>query len=168
MAISTRGHFCYPPFDPLEDDDPVSLDLFFCKVAPEEDEGHFTKTYKLVANDEQKEILALASIANTGFSFGSYEEKPATLRNSGYNDIFPSIKLVAFGVRHDCQRQGIGTLAFNMLLQMIREFSIAGVRLLVIQPLEEAVPFYKSLGCVEIFTNEFEDEIESMFLDIWI
>lgn len=58
-------------------------------------------------------------------------------------------------------------MAFNKLLQMIRESSIAGVRLLLVQPLEEAVPFYNSLGCVENFINEFKDDFESMYLDIW-
>jgi len=166
-AIASRGCFCFPPFDPTRDDDPVSLDTFFCKVVPEEDENHFSKTYKLVEKDCPKDILALASIANSGFSFGSYEDKPANLQNSGYNESFPSILLLAFGVRKDCQGQGLGSLAFRKLLQMIRESSIAGVRLLTFHPLEKAIPFYKSQGCIENYTDEFEDEVESMFIDIW-
>ncbi|MBR4397655.1 MAG: GNAT family N-acetyltransferase, partial [Fibrobacter sp.] len=120
-----------------------------------------------VENDCPKDILALASIANSGFSFGSYEDKPTNLQNSGYNESFPSVLLLAFGVRKDCQGQGLGSLAFRMLLQMIRESSIAGVRLLTFHPLEKAIPFYKSQGCIENYTNEFEDEVESMFIDIW-
>ena len=166
-AIVSRGHFCFPPFDPTKDDDPVSLDTFFCNVVPNEDEDHFSKTYKLVENKYPKDILALASIANSGFSFGSYENKPINLRNSGYNEDFPSIMLLAFGVRRDCQGQGLGSLAFKKLLQMIRESSIAGVRLLILHPLEKAVPFYKSLGCVEVFNEEFQDEVESMLIDVW-
>ena len=65
--------------------------------------------------------------------------------------------LLAFGVRLDCQGQGIGTVAFKKLLQLIRESSIAGVRLLTLHPLEKAVPFYRSLGCVEIYEDEFKD-----------
>ena len=72
--------------------------------------------------------------------------------------------LLAFGVRLDCQGQGIGTVAFKKLLQLIRESSIAGVRLLT---LEKVVPFYRSLGCVEIYEDEFKDVVESMFLDLW-
>ena len=166
-AISARGYFCFPPFDPTKDDDPVSLDSFFCKVVPNEDEEHFSKTYKLIENEFPKDVLALASIANSGFSFGAYEDKPANLRNSGYNEDFPSIMLLAFGVRLDCQGQGIGTVAFKKLLQLIRESSIAGVRLLTLHPLEKAVPFYRSLGCVEIYEDEFKDVVESMFLDLW-
>lgn len=166
-AISNRGHFCFPPFDPTKDDDPVSLDTFFCKVVPEENENHFSKTYKLVENGHAKNILALASIANSAFSFGEYENKPASLRNTGYNEGFPSVMLLAFGVRQDYQGQGLGSLAFRKLLQMIRETSIAGVRLLILHPLETAVSFYKSLGCTEIFNEEFQDEVESMFIDIW-
>ena len=166
-AIASRGHFCCPPFDPTRDDDPVSLDIFFCNVAPNEGEDHFSKTYKLVENENPDDVLALASIANSGFSFGSYENKPADLRNTGYNEDFPSVTLLAFGVRKDCQGQGLGSLAFKKLLQMIRESSIAGVRLLILHPLETAVSFYKSLGCVEVFNEEFQDEVESMFIDIW-
>ena len=99
LAIASRGHFCFPPFDPVKDDDPVSLDTFFCKVVPNEDEEHFSKTYKLVKNVKPNDILALASIANSGFSFGSYENKPANLQNTGYNEDFPSVMLLAFGVR---------------------------------------------------------------------
>ena len=87
-TIASRGCFCFPPFDPTKDDDPVSLDTFFCNVVPNEDEEHFSKTYKLVEDEFPKEILALASIANSGFSFGSYENKPINLRNSGYNEDF--------------------------------------------------------------------------------
>jgi GNAT superfamily N-acetyltransferase len=166
-AIAAQGHFCFPPFDPTKDDDPVSLDTFFCKVVPNEDDDHFSKTYKLVENGFPNEILALASIANSGFSFGSYENKPASLQNSGYNESFPSVMLLAFGVRKDCQGQGLGSLAFKKLLQMIRESSIAGVRLLILHPLETAVPFYKSLGCVEVFDEKCQDEVESMFIDVW-
>ena len=118
-------------------------------------------------NENPDDVLALASIANSGFSFGSYENKPADLRNTGYNEDFPSVTLLAFGVRKDCQGQGLGSLAFKKLLQMIRESSIAGVRLLILHPLETAVSFYKSLGCVEVFNEEFQDEVESMFIDIW-
>lgn len=96
---------------------------FFCNVVPNEDEDHFSKTYKLVENKYPKDILALASIANSGFSFGSYENKPINLRNSGYNEDFPSIMLLAFGVRR--------------------------------------------VGCVEVFNEEFQDEVESMFIDVW-
>jgi len=39
--------------------------------------------------------------------------------------------------------------------------------MLTLHPLESAIPFYKSLGCVEVFTDEFEEDVESMFLDIW-
>ena len=166
-AIATQGHFCYPPFDPTKNDDPVSLDTFFCKVVPNEDEDHFSKTYKLVENEFPNEILALASIANSGFSFGSYESKPENLRNTGYNEDFPSVMLLAFGVRKDCQGQGLGSVAFKKLIQMIRESSIAGVRLLILHPLESAISFYKSLGCVEVFDEDFQDEVESMFIDIW-
>ncbi|WP_297946337.1 hypothetical protein [uncultured Fibrobacter sp.] len=74
-AISARGYFCFPPFDPTKDDDPVSLDSFFCKVVPNEDEEHFSKTYKLIENEFPKDVLALASIANSGFSFGAYEDE---------------------------------------------------------------------------------------------
>jgi GNAT superfamily N-acetyltransferase len=70
-------------------------------------------------------------------------------------------------VEKDCQGQGLGSLAFKKLLQMIRESSIAGVRLLTFHPLEKAIPFYKSQGCIENYTDEFEDEVESMFIDIW-
>lgn len=167
LAIASRGHFCFPPFDPTKDDDPVSLDTFFCNVVPNEDEDHFSKTYKLVKNIKPNDILALASIANSGFSFGLYENKPINLRNTGYNEAFPSVLLLAFGVRLDWQNRGIGSLAFKKLIQMIRESSIAGVRLLIIHPLETAVSFYKSLGCVEVFNEEFQDEVESMFIDIW-
>lgn len=167
LAIASRGHFCYPPFDPTKDDDPVSLDTFFCNVVPNEDEEHFSKTYKLVENKFPKDILALASIANSGFSFGSYENKPANLRNSGYNEDFPSVMLLALGVRKECQHQGLGSVAFKKLIQMIRESSIAGVRLLILHPLETAISFYKSLGCVEVFNEEVQDEVESMFIDIW-
>ena len=166
-AIASRGYFCFPPFDPTKDDDPVSLDTFFCNVVPNEDDEHFSKTYKLVENKYPKDILVLASIANSGFSFGSYENKPANLQNSGYNEDFPSVMLLAFGVRKDCQGQGLGSLAFKKLLQMIRESSIAGVRLLILHPLESAISFYKSLGCVEVFNEDIQDEVESMFIDIW-
>ena len=84
LAIASRGHFCFPPFDPTKDDDPVSLDTFFCNVVPNEGEDHFSKTYKLVKNIKPNDILALASIANSGFSFGLYENKPVNLRNTGY------------------------------------------------------------------------------------
>lgn len=167
LDIAKREHFCFPPFDPLVDDDPVSLDTFFCKVAPEEDEFHFSKTYKFVENEDPSNILALASICNSGFTFNSYEAKPQSLRGIGFNEDFPSIMLLAFGVRHDCQKQGIGTVAFNKLVEMIKKSSIAGVRMLTLHPLESAIPFYKSLGCVEVFTDEYEEEVESMFLDIW-
>ena len=167
-VIASRGHFCFPPFDPTKDDDPVSLDTFFCNVVPNEAEEHFSKTYKLVKNVKPDDILALASIANSGFSFGSYEAKPANLRNTGYNEDFPSIMLLAFGVRLDWQNRGIGSVAFKKFLQMIRDYSIAGARLLILHPLETAVPFYKSLGCVEVFDEEFQDEVESMFIDVWL
>ena len=167
LAISNRGHFCFPLFDPTKDDDPVSLDIFFCKVVPEEEENHFSKTYTLIENGRTKDILALASIANSDFSFGLYECKPADLRNTGYNEDFPSVTLLALGVRQDCQGQGLGTVAFKKLIQMVRESSIAGVRLLILHPIETAVSFYKSLGCVEIFNEEIHDEVESMFIDIW-
>ena len=166
-AISERGFFCFPPFDPLVDDDPVSLDTFFCKVAPEEDEFHFFKTYKFVKNVNHSDILALASISNTGFTFNSYEAKPEALRGVGFNESFPAVLLLAFGVRKDWQNRGIGTVAFNKLVEMIKKSSIAGVRMLTLHPLESAIPFYKSLGCVEVFADEYEEEVESMFLDIW-
>ena len=66
-AIALQGHFCFPPFDPTKDDDPVSLDTFFCNVVPNEDEGHFSKTYKLVKNVKPNDVLALASIAILDF-----------------------------------------------------------------------------------------------------
>ena len=75
--------------------------------------------------------------------------------------------LLAFGVRLDWQNRGIGSVAFKKLLQMIRESSIAGVRLLILNPLETAISFYKSLGCIEVFNEEIEDEVEFMFIDIW-
>lgn len=167
LAISARGHFCFPPFDPLMDDDPVSLDTFFCNVVPNEDEEHFSRTYKLVKKVKPDDVLALASIANSGFSFGSYEEKPLNLRNSGFNEDFPSIMLLAFGVRLDWQNRGIGTVAFDKLIVMIRESSIARVRLLTFHPLEKAIPFYKSLGCVKIYDDDFQENVESMFFDLW-
>lgn len=165
-VISARGYFCFPPFDPLVDDDPISVDTFFCKVAPDEDEFHFSRTYKLVKKVNPSDILALASISNTGFTFNSYEEKPASLRGVGFNESFPAVMLLAFGVRLDWQKRGVGTVAFNKLVEMIRESSIAGVRMLALHPLESAIPFYKSLGCVEVFA-ECEDDVESMFLDVW-
>lgn len=91
LDIAKREYFCFPPFDPLADDDPVSLDTFFCKVAPEEDRFHFSKTYKFVENEYPSNILALASICNSGFTFNSYEEKPQSLRGVGFNEDFPSI-----------------------------------------------------------------------------
>lgn len=39
--------------------------------------------------------------------------------------------------------------------------------MLTFHPLEKAIPFYKSQGCIENYTDEFEDEVESMFIDIW-
>lgn len=167
LVIASWRHFCFPPFDPTADDDPVSLDTFFCNVVPNEDEEHFSKTYKLVKKAKPDDILALASIANSGFSFGSYENKPANLRNTGYNEDFPSVTLLAFGVSLDWQNRGIGSVAFKKLLQMIRKSSIAGVRLLTLHPLESAVSFYKSLGCIEVFNEDCQDEVESMFIDIW-
>lgn len=167
LAISARGHFCFPPFDPLVDDDPVSLDAFFCRVAPDEGEYHFSRTYKLVEKNDTSNILALASICNSVFCFDSYEAKPESLRGIGFNEDFPGIMLLAFGVRHDCQKQGLGTVASNKLVELIRESSIAGVRVLTLHPLESAISFYKSLGCVEVYADDFEDDVESMFLDIW-
>ena len=166
LAISLRDSFCFPPFYPLKDDDPVSLDTFFCKVIPDESRDHFVKTYKFVKKEAVSDILALASISNSSFSFGSYEMKPDYLRGCGYNEAFPSVLLNAFGVRRDCQRQGLGSLAFNMLIDMIRVSSVAGVRFMILHPLESAVEFYKSLGCIEIY-DDTESVVEYMFLDIW-
>ncbi|MBR5413529.1 MAG: hypothetical protein IK114_10895 [Fibrobacter sp.] len=63
-AIASRGHFCFPPFDPVKDDDPVSLDTFFCKVVPNEDEEHFSKTYKLVKNVKPNDMLGCIEVFN--------------------------------------------------------------------------------------------------------
>ncbi len=113
MAISNRGHFCFPPYDPTEDDDPFSLDTFFCHALLEGDQDHFFKTYKLIKKGHESDILALASISNSSMTFGSYDNKPDELRNTGFNDVIPAIKLLAFGVRNDCQKQKIGTIAFK-------------------------------------------------------
>jgi len=167
LALSKRDSFCFPPYDPLQDDDPVSLDSFFCKVVPEEANDHFVKTYKFVKEADVDDILALASVSNSSFSFGAYESKPLSLRNSGFNEAFPAVMLVAFGVRRDCQRAGIGSAAFNAMLDLIRNDSIAGVRVLVLHPLENAIPFYKSHGFMEVTAEDDESAIESMVLDIW-
>lgn len=167
LALSKKDSFCFPPYDPLQDDDPVSLDTFFCKVVPEELNDYFVKTYKFVKNSNKDDILALASISNSSFSFGVYESKPSSLRDSGFNEAFPAVMLVAFGVRRDCQGAGIGSAAFNALLGMIRNDSIAGVRVLVLHPLEAAIPFYKSLGFMEVAAEEDESVVESMVLDVW-
>lgn len=166
-AISKRGHFCFPPHDPTKDDDPVSLDTFFCKVLSDGEKDHFFKTYKLVNISDTSDILALASISNSSMSFCSYESKPKELQNSGFNDVIPTVKLLAFGVRKDCQKMGLGSLAFNMLKDFIKKSSIAGVRILLLQPLESAVHFYQSKGFQIFYTDEFETEIDFMYMDLW-
>lgn len=113
LRISQKGSFCFPPLDPTQDDDPVSLDSFFCKVVPYEKEDHFFKTYKFVEKGREDDILALASLANSSITFDTYESTPDTLQNSGYNEAFPAVMLSAFGVRFGLQRNGIGKRAFN-------------------------------------------------------
>lgn len=167
LSLSKRESFCFPPFNPLQDDDPVSLDTFFCKVVPDELDDHFVRTYKFVKKSNVDDILALASISNSSFTFGEYEQKPSSLRNSGFNDAFPAVMLVAFGVRVDCQRSGVGSAAFGAVLDLVRKDSIAGVRVLVLHPLEAAIPFYRSLGFMEVCSEEDESVVESMVLDIW-
>lgn len=165
-VISKQGHFCFPPFDPTIDDDPTSLDSFFCNVAPFENEDHFCKTYKFTQEENKDSILALASISNSSILFDSYEDTLETLRNSGFNEAFPAVMLTAFGVKHGMQGQGIGTKAFKLLIQKIRQESIAGVRLLTLHPLPNAIPFYEAQGC-HPFYDENRIEIESMVLDLW-
>jgi len=36
LTISSKGYFCFPPTDPTESDDPVSLDSFFCNAIGDE------------------------------------------------------------------------------------------------------------------------------------
>lgn len=166
LRISQKVSFCFPPLDPTQDDDPVSLDSFFCKVVPYEKEDHFFKTYKFVEKGREDDILALASLANSSITFDTYESTPDTLQNSGYNEAFPAVMLSAFGVRFGLQRKGIGKRAFKLLLQNIREHSFAGVRLLTLHPLQDAIPFYIDRGC-KPFYDEEGLEVESMVLDIW-
>lgn len=111
-AIAQRECFCYPPFDPTEDDDPVSLDTFFCKALEDGSNAHFFRVYKLVDDADVDDILAIACISNSSITFESYESKPAELQGSGFNEAAPAVMLIAFGVRNDCQKQGIGSLAF--------------------------------------------------------
>lgn len=166
-AISKRGYFCFSPYDTTEDDDPVSLDTFFCNVLSDGEKDHFFKTYKLVDERDTSDILALASISNSSMSFCSYESKPEELQDSGFNDVIPAVKLLAFGVRKDCQKKGLGTLTFNMLKEFIKDSSIAGVRILILQPLESAIPFYQSKGFQIFYTDEFETDIDFMYMDLW-
>lgn len=166
LRISEKGSFCYPPFDPTQDDDPVSLDSFFCNVAPCEEEDHFFRTYKFVENGREDDIFALASVANSSITFDTYEDTPDSLQNSGYNEAFPAVMLSAFGVRFDLQKKGIGKRAFELLLEGIRKHSFAGVRLLTLHPLPEAVRFYLGRDC-KPFYDEEGLEVESMVLDIW-
>lgn len=74
--------------------------------------------------------------------------------------------LSAFGVRFDLQKKGIGKRAFELLLEGIRKHSFAGVRLLTLHPLPEAVRFYLGRDC-KPFYDEEGLEVESMVLDIW-
>lgn len=39
--------------------------------------------------------------------------------------------------------------------------------MLVLHPLENAIPFYKSHGFMEVTAEDDESAIESMVLDIW-
>lgn len=167
LTISSKGYFCFPPTDPTESDDPVSLDSFFCNAIGDEGVDHYFRTYKLVSKGQEKEILVLASISNSSMAFETYEDQPQSIRNSGFNDAFPAVMLVAFGVKFDCHRKGLGTIAFNKLLELIRSQSIAGVRLLTLKPLPSAVPFYQSLDCQPLYAADDDTEVESMYLDLW-
>jgi len=166
-AISKRGHFCYPPYDPTEDDDPTSLDTFFCNALSESEDEHYFKTYKFVKNDSPKDILALACISNSSMVFDTYESKPVELQDSGFNEAIPAVMLIAFGVRDNCQKLGIGSLAFEKIKKMIRQESIAGVRILTLHPLESAIPFYQAQHCQIVYADEFESEVSLMYIDVW-
>lgn len=166
-ALSQRGCFCFPPFDPTEDDDPVSLDTFFCNAMEDGSNAHFFRVYKLVDDADVDDILAIACISNSSITFESYESKPAELQGSGFNEAIPSVMLIAFGVRKDCQKQGIGSLAFRKLCNFICESSIAGVRMLMLHPLQSAVKFYQSQGCISVFANEYDSDVDLMYFDVW-
>lgn len=109
-AIAQRECFCYPPFDPKEDDDPVSLDTFFCNALEDGSNAHFFRVYKLVDDADVDDIRAIACISNS---------------------------------------------------------SIAGVRMLMLHPLQSAVKFYQSQGCLPVFTNEYDSDVDLMYLDVW-
>lgn len=165
-AIAKRGHFCYPPYDPTEDDDPMSLDTFFCHALEDGEDDFFFKTYKLVKREHKQDILALASIANSNFVFGSYESKPTELQGSGFNEAIPAVLLVGFGVRNDLQKKGLGSIAFEKLKNLIRCQSISGARILTLHPLESAIPFYLAQKCKAIYSDDEAHEIEHMYIDL--
>jgi len=58
-------------------------------------------------------------------------------------------------------------LWFSKIKEMIREQSIAGVRLLTLHPLEEAIPFYQAQGCKSIYSDDDIQNIEHMYIDVW-
>lgn len=146
------------------------LDDFFHNDAEKYDKALICKTYKFVANQDEKKILGLVGLSNDAIRFESNKQL-RKIPNDKRLRSFPAVKIARLGVLKQLHGAGIGTLMLNFLKYFFIFENRTACKYITLDAYPDAIKFYEKQNFIAVLEKdgtltESPKGIRSMFFHL--